>query len=122
MHRIAVIPGDGTGPEVVREGLKVLEAVARATGFTYETKEYDFGGDRYLKTGEALPESAIDELREAGASEESLERVQAPIGLDIGSVTVSEIALSIAAQLVEARREGYRSPVSGPLAPGAVRR
>ncbi len=63
MHRIAVIPGDGTGPEVVREGLKVLEAAAQATGFRYETTTYDFGGDRYLRTGEVLPDSAVDELR-----------------------------------------------------------
>jgi 3-isopropylmalate dehydrogenase len=58
-----VIPGDGTGPEVVREGLKVLEAAAQATGFRYETTTYDFGGDRYLRTGEVLPDSAVDELR-----------------------------------------------------------
>jgi 3-isopropylmalate dehydrogenase len=64
MYRIAVIPGDGTGPEVVREGLKVLEAAARATGFKYETTTYDFGGERYLRTGETLPDSAIDELRQ----------------------------------------------------------
>jgi 3-isopropylmalate dehydrogenase len=63
MHRIAVIPGDGTGPEVTREGLKVLEAAAKATGFKYETVEYDFGGDRYLRTGETLPDSALDEMR-----------------------------------------------------------
>ena len=63
MHRIAVIPGDGTGPEVVREGLKVLEAAAHATGFAYETTNYDFGGERYLRTGETLPDGAIDELR-----------------------------------------------------------
>jgi 3-isopropylmalate dehydrogenase len=63
MYRIAVIPGDGTGPEVVREGLKVLEAVASAKGFTYETTEYDLGGDRYLATGEVLPDSVLDELR-----------------------------------------------------------
>jgi len=63
VHRIAVIPGDGTGPEVVREGLKVLEAAAQATGFRYETTTYDFGGERYLKTGEVLPDSAVDELR-----------------------------------------------------------
>ena len=63
MHRIAVIPGDGTGTEVVREGLKVLEAAAQATGFRYDTTTYDFGGDRYLRTGEALPDSAIEELR-----------------------------------------------------------
>ncbi len=63
MHRIAVIPGDGTGPEVVREGLKVLEAAARATGFKYETTTFDFGGERYMRTGETLPDGAIDELR-----------------------------------------------------------
>ena len=63
MYKIAVIPGDGTGPEVVREGLKVLGAAASAKGFTYETAQYDLGGDRYLKTGEILPDSVIDELR-----------------------------------------------------------
>ena len=63
MYKIAVIPGDGTGPEVVAEGLKVLEAVAKAEGFTYETVEYDLGGERYLKTGEVLPDSVLDELR-----------------------------------------------------------
>jgi len=63
VHRIAVIPGDGTGPEVVREGLKVLEAAAQATDFRYETTTYDFGGERYMRTGEVLPDSAVDELR-----------------------------------------------------------
>jgi 3-isopropylmalate dehydrogenase len=63
MYRIAVIPGDGTGPEVVREGLKVLEAVAAAEEFRYETQIYDLGGDRYLRTGETLPDSALEELR-----------------------------------------------------------
>jgi len=48
----------------VREGLKVLEAAAHATGFKYETTTYDFGGERYLRTGETLPDSAIDELRQ----------------------------------------------------------
>jgi 3-isopropylmalate dehydrogenase len=48
----------------VREGLKVLEAAAQATGFKYETTTYDFGGERYLRTGETLPDSAIDELRQ----------------------------------------------------------
>ncbi len=61
-HKIAVIGGDGTGPEVVREGLKVLEAVSSKYNFKYEKVEYDFGGQRYLKTGEVLPESALREL------------------------------------------------------------
>jgi len=62
-YKIAVIPGDGTGPEVVGEGLKVLEAVAQKCEFKYETTSYDFGGDRYLKTNEVLPESAVSELQ-----------------------------------------------------------
>jgi len=61
--KIAVLPGDGTGPEVVAEGLKVLEALAKVDGFTYETHTYDLGGDRYLKTGEVLPDSVLEELR-----------------------------------------------------------
>ncbi len=63
MHKIAVIPGDGTGPEVVREGLKVLAAAAQKYDFRYDTQTYDFGGDRYLRTGETVPESAVEELR-----------------------------------------------------------
>ena len=63
MHKIAVLPGDGTGPEVVAEGLKALDAVARKMNFKYETANFDFGGDRYLRTGEVLPDSAVDELR-----------------------------------------------------------
>jgi 3-isopropylmalate dehydrogenase len=63
MHRIAVIPGDGTGPEVVVEGLKVLEAAAGAVGFDFEVEQFDWGGDRYLATGEVLPEGATEELR-----------------------------------------------------------
>ncbi len=64
MHKIAVVPGDGTGPEVVREGLKVLEAVAKLKGFEYKTKTFDFGGERYLKTGEVLPDGAIEEMKQ----------------------------------------------------------
>ncbi|MCX8044025.1 MAG: 3-isopropylmalate dehydrogenase [Desulfobacterota bacterium] len=63
MHKIAVIPGDGTGPEVIREGLKVLDAVARKAHLTYELVHYDLGGDRYLRTGELLPESVLQELK-----------------------------------------------------------
>ena len=63
MYRIAVIPGDGIGPEVTREALKVLEAVAKRFGIEYQTKEYDYGAKRYLKTGEVLPEGATEELK-----------------------------------------------------------
>jgi 3-isopropylmalate dehydrogenase len=67
MYKIAVIPGDGTGPEVIREGLKVLKAVSQKIGFKYETIEYDLGGERYLKTGELVPESVLRELTKVDA-------------------------------------------------------
>jgi 3-isopropylmalate dehydrogenase len=63
MYKIATIPGDGTGPEVVREGLKVLAAAGQKYGFKYELVNYDLGGERYLKTGEILPDSVIEDLR-----------------------------------------------------------
>ena len=64
-YRVAVIPGDGTGPEVIREGRKALEALARRDGFRFEWRDYDLGGARYLKTKETLPDSVLKELREA---------------------------------------------------------
>jgi 3-isopropylmalate dehydrogenase len=63
-YRIATIPGDGTGPEVVREAVKVLNEVALKEGFTIEWIPYDLGGERYLRTGEILPDSVVDELRQ----------------------------------------------------------
>lgn len=66
-HKIAVIPGDGIGPEVTREALKVLRTVSEKAGFEYQTVEYDFGAERYLKTGETLPDSALNELKEMDA-------------------------------------------------------
>jgi len=62
-YRIAVMPGDGTGPEVVREAVKVAQAVAAMERFKLELVHYDLGGDRYLSTGEILPSSVLDELR-----------------------------------------------------------
>ena len=67
MHRIAVIPGDGTGPEVIREGLKVLEAASKKFGFKYESKLFDFSGHRYLQTGKTLDDSEIEELKKFSA-------------------------------------------------------
>ena len=67
MHKIAVIPGDGTGQEVVAEGLKVLEAAAQTAGFDYQTESFDYGGDRYLATGEAMPPDAAEELKSFNA-------------------------------------------------------
>jgi len=66
-YRIAVIAGDGTGPEVVREGRKVLEASATRGQFRFEWRPYDLGGERYLKTKETLPSSVLKELRDVDA-------------------------------------------------------
>jgi len=67
MHKIAVIPGDGTGPEVTAEAVKVLKAAAVKFGFKVELTEFDFGGERYKRTGELLPDSAVEELRKFDA-------------------------------------------------------
>jgi len=67
MHKIAVIPGDGTGPEVTAEAVKVLKAAAAKFGFKVELTEFDFGGERYKRTGELLPDSAVEELRKFDA-------------------------------------------------------
>ncbi|MGQ9728968.1 MAG: 3-isopropylmalate dehydrogenase [Candidatus Fervidibacter sp.] len=66
-YKIAVVPGDGVGPEVVKEGLKVLDAACKAEGVSYETVSFDIGGERYLRTGETLPDSALEELRKFDA-------------------------------------------------------
>ena len=63
-YQIAVIPGDGTGPEVVAEGLKVLDAVAGPAGLKFDYTYYDLGGERYKRTGETLPDSVLQELRQ----------------------------------------------------------
>ena len=62
-YKVGVIPGDGTGPEVVAEGRKVLDAVSKKFGFGLQYTDYDVGGDRYLKTGELLPDSVIAEFK-----------------------------------------------------------
>jgi 3-isopropylmalate dehydrogenase len=66
-YSIAVIPGDGTGPEVIREGKKVLSAVAQQDRFSLDFIDFDLGGERFLRTGETLPDSVIGELRKADA-------------------------------------------------------
>ena len=58
-YNIGVIGGDGTGPEVTREALKVLGVAQRKFGFTLSYTDYDFGGARYLRTGETLPDTAL---------------------------------------------------------------
>ncbi len=63
MYKIAVIPGDGIGPEVVAEGLKVLKTVSEKFNFKYQLRHFDLGGERYLKTGEILPDPLLEELK-----------------------------------------------------------
>ena len=67
MYRIAVIPGDGIGPEIINEGKKVIEAVSEKENFEIEWIEYPFGADHYLKTGELLNEDALKEMEKMDA-------------------------------------------------------
>src|SRR3984957_4109729 len=60
--KIAVMPGDGVGKEVIPQGLRVLAVAANKFGFTYQTTDYPFGGEHYLATGQTLPDSALKEL------------------------------------------------------------
>lgn len=62
-YDIGVIPGDGTGPEVVAEGVKVLQALALKCGIGFRFQEYHLGGDRYLREGILLPDAVVEELR-----------------------------------------------------------
>lgn len=64
---IGVIPGDGTGPEVIEEGIKVLTAAANKFGFALKFTSYDIGGERYKRTGETLPDSILNEFRQFDA-------------------------------------------------------
>ncbi len=61
-YDVAVIPGDGTGPEVAAESLKAMDAASAVYGFSLKYHEYDLGGERYLRTGETLPDSVVNEL------------------------------------------------------------
>jgi len=67
MYKIAVIGGDGTGPEVVAEGIKVLKAACAKRNVKMEFTDFDFGGARYLRTGEVLPASAVEDLKKFDA-------------------------------------------------------
>jgi 3-isopropylmalate dehydrogenase len=65
--RLALVPGDGIGPEVVAEGVRVLDAVTGAAGVKLETTEYDLGARRWHATGETLPDGVLEELRDHDA-------------------------------------------------------
>ena len=66
-YRIARIPGDGIGPEVVREASKVVEAAGARHGFSIAWEDYPFGAEHWLNTGETMPDSALDEIGGADA-------------------------------------------------------
>ena len=67
VYNIGVIPGDGTGPEVIGEGMKVLQAAAKKYGFELSFTKYDFGGELYMSTGKLLDDSDIAELKKHDA-------------------------------------------------------
>jgi 3-isopropylmalate dehydrogenase len=62
-YRIAVVPGDGTGPEVIAEGLKVLKVASTTHGFELNLHPYDLGGERYKRTGEIMSDETLEELK-----------------------------------------------------------
>ena len=66
-YKIAVIPGDGTGPEVTAEAVKVLNASAKKNGFSLDLTDFDFGGERYLKTGKVLTDKEVAGLKKFDA-------------------------------------------------------
>jgi 3-isopropylmalate dehydrogenase len=66
-YNIAVIPGDGVGDEIIREGLKAIDAASKVAGFSCHYVKYDFGAERYLKTKEVLPNSALEEFKSMDA-------------------------------------------------------
>jgi len=66
-RRYAIVPGDGIGIDVTREAVKVLTAAASAEGLELELTEYDYGAERFLRTGETLPPGALDDFRAADA-------------------------------------------------------
>jgi 3-isopropylmalate dehydrogenase len=67
MYRLGLIPGDGIGPEVLEQGLRVLEESSRRYGFSYRIHRYPFGADHYLETGELVPDSDLEEIRNLDA-------------------------------------------------------
>src|SRR3989338_2083162 len=66
-YKIAVIPGDGTGPEVIAEALKVLKAVSNTYDFKLDLTNFDYGGERFLKTGKVLTDKEVAGLKKFDA-------------------------------------------------------
>lgn len=90
MLKIAVLGGDGTGPEVVAEGLKVLQAVAAKEGFTYETKDYDFSGKAYIARGGDPQEQNIPVI-----TDEEVDALRAYDAIYLGAVGDPDVAPGI---------------------------
>ncbi len=67
MYNIALIPGDGIGPEIIREGKKVIDTASKIFGLNINWNEYPFGAEHYLKTGELIPDSALREIQDLDA-------------------------------------------------------
>jgi 3-isopropylmalate dehydrogenase len=88
--RIAVIDGDGTGPEVVAEGLKVLKAVSQKVGVDYETSQFDVSGDRYLAAGGDPNEASIPVI-----SDEEIDKLREYDAIYLGAVGHPDIAPGI---------------------------
>jgi len=93
-HRVAVVPGDGTGPEVVAEAVRAVDRAAEVFGFDVDYSHHDIGGERYLRTGETL----------TGADLESLSNVDAVL---FGAVGHPKVAPGILEQeiILRIRRE-----------------
>ena len=117
--RIAVIPGDGVGPEVVDEALRVLDRLADLEGVKSEIVWYPFGGDHYLKTGELMPESVFTELRDMDAI--LLGAIGGMIAKGIIGLFVGAVTLALGYKLFEAWIEmADQGDASEPLEPAAT--
>ena len=127
MYKIAVIPGDGTGPEVVNEGLKVLQAASQKFNFKYETKFFDFSGKRYLLTGKLVDDSDIAELKTFSNKDfiiiKNLARYCREIGVPQGTYAgyIGKDTMKRLGFTVEKYNEIYRGAVGGAnVKPGII--
>ena len=106
--KIAVIPGDGIGWEVIPEGIKVLEAAGAKFGIEYDFTEFDWSCERYHKTGQMMPEDGIDQLKEFDSiflGAVGFPGVPDHISLDVGSGNPTSVhALGLSSSTVPSFR------------------